>query len=229
MAQSVQHMSKRIDRAEQNQKTFFQNASHELRTPLMSIQGYAEGLDAGVVKNQKKAYEIIRKESDKMSRLVDEILFLSKMDTKTLHIEKELFDCKELLYDTSWQIHSLAKQQGIVITHHLPAEPVFIRASYELMERAVLNILTNALRYAKSAITLTCSVEKTNVRISIANDGEEIAAQDIPHVFDRFFKGEKGQFGIGLAITSDIMKEHNGSISVQSQTGETMFTMQIPL
>ncbi|EDT70528.1 putative periplasmic sensor signal transduction histidine kinase [Clostridium perfringens D str. JGS1721] len=108
VAKTVQEMSKMISQVEESQKQFFQNASHELRTPLMSIQGYAEGIKSDVIKNKKRAAEIIIKESEKMSSLVNEILFLSKLEVYEGNVNKELIDIKELIYDCSWNIKSIA-------------------------------------------------------------------------------------------------------------------------
>ncbi len=219
---SVKEMSNMIDRANDSQKQFFQNASHELRTPLMSIQGYAEGIAGGVYKYNKKAAEVIVKQSKRMTSLVDELLLLSKMDTNAqLNIEK--LDLKELLYDCTWRIKADCDKKGIMIEHQMDKESLFIMADEEKLDRALSNILTNAVRYARSKITVVCKKEADAFRIEISNDGKPVLKKDLPYIFDRFYKGEGGNFGIGLAIVYEIIKQHNGSIDVRSDDCGTCF------
>lgn len=229
VAQSIEDMSRGIDVAEQNQKRFFQNASHELRTPLMSIQGYAEGLEKGILKDRQKAHAILLKESKKMSKLVDEILFLSKMESQSLPVEQEEFDFKELVYDVCWQMKDLADTQGIELELQMPEEALYMVAIYEYMERAVQNLLTNALRYAERYIVLTCVKAEDQIILRIFNDGEKIPEDQISHVFDRFYKGKGGQSGIGLAIVQEIVNLHKGSIAIQSIEQGTEFCLRMPM
>lgn len=223
---SVKEMSNMIGRANDSQKQFFQNASHELRTPLMSIQGYAEGIAKGVYKDNKKAAEVIVKQSKKMASLVDELLLLSKMDTNAqLNIER--LDLKELLYDCTWRIKEDCDKKGIKIEHQMDKESMFIMADEEKLDRALSNILTNAVRYARSRITATCKKEAHVFKIEISNDGKPVCKKDLPHIFERFYKGEGGNFGIGLAIVYEIIKQHNGSINVKSDDDLTCFTITL--
>ena len=97
------------------------------------------------------------------------------------------------------------------------------------MERAVLNILSNALRYAKAAIDITCRRDAAGVVISVKDDGSGIAPEDLPHIFERFYKGNGGNFGIGLSITQEVIQRHHGIISVNSRPGQTIFRILLPL
>lgn len=227
VAQTVQKMSAMIERAEESQKYFFQNASHELRTPLMSIQGYAEGIHTGVI-NEKKASDIIIKESEKMSSLVDEILFLSKMDTDDLQMQYEEINLKELLYDCSWRIKAAADKNNISISHHFDQNLSPIQGDEKLLERAFVNILANAARYAKSCIEIYCHQKKEFIEIQIQDDGKGIKEEDLPHIFERFYKGDDGNTGIGLSITKDIVQKHHAQIFVQSNHG-AVFTILFPV
>lgn len=229
VAKTVQEMSKMISQVEESQKQFFQNASHELRTPLMSIQGYAEGIKSDVIKNKKRAAEIIIKESEKMSSLVNEILFLSKLEVYERNVNKELIDIKELIYDCSWNIKSIADKKMISIEHLLLKEKTFVYGDEGNLERAFLNILSNAVRYAKKKIKIICEKDGGDILIKIIDDGDGISKEDLPHVFERFYKGKGGNFGIGLSITNEIISQHNGEISVYSDLGNTEFNIRIPI
>lgn len=227
VAHTVQKMSVMIDRAEESQKHFFQNASHELRTPLMSIQGYAEGIQSGII-NEKKASDIIIRESEKMSSLVDEILFLSKMDTDDLQMQYEKINLKELLYDCSWRIKSAADKNNIDISHHFDDDLPMIDGDEKLLERAFVNILANAVRYAKSRIEIHCRKQDEFIKIQIQDDGKGISTEDLPHIFERFYKGHDGNTGIGLSITKDIIHKHQARISAENNSG-AVFSILFPM
>lgn len=228
VASTMQAMAKMIDRAEESQRQFFQNASHELRTPLMSIQGYAEGIYSGVIKNEMKASEIILSESQKMSALVDEILFLSKMDLDAFKEHREKICVQELLYDCSTFIKNLADQAQISIDHHFSTDKLFIFGDEKLLERAISNILSNAVRYARQSIAIFCDSNDPWIIIKITDDGEGISPNELPHIFERFFKGKGGNFGIGLSIAHDIVDAHGGTITATSDNGITEFTITLP-
>lgn len=227
VAKTVDNMSKMIDNAENSQKKFFQNASHELRTPLMSIQGYAEGIKSGVIKDDK-ALSVIIKESERMSNLVNEILFLSKMEMEEAQINNDVLDVREFIYDFSWSIKGSADKKNIDIEHKLIDEDIEVYGDEQRLERAFLNILSNAVRYAKSKITISLKSNDDNFIIEITDDGDGISPKDLPHIFERFYKGNGGNFGIGLSITKDIIKQHGGNISVLSEVGKTSFIVELP-
>ncbi|SHI19909.1 sensor histidine kinase [Sporanaerobacter acetigenes] len=228
VAKTVQKMSKMIDQAEESQKQFFQNASHELRTPLTSIQGYAEAIESGVIKDNKKSASIIINESKKMSSLVDEILFLSRMDMDHRKMNQEIIELKELIYDCSWRIKGNADKRNLNIEHVFLEDNAYIFGDEQRLERAFLNVISNAIRYAKTTIKIICEGKEKNIVISIIDDGNGISNKDLPHIFERFYKGEDGNFGIGLSITREIINEHGGNIDVISQKGNTKFVISIP-
>lgn len=228
MAETVFDLSSRIAKAEQTQKQFFQNASHELRTPLMSIQGYAEGIHIGVLKNPQASAAVILRESKKMSALVDDILFLSKMDVQAQPLHLETIDLKELLYDCSWSIESAATQRNIKLIHSFTEDKLPLCADELLLRRAFGNLLSNALQYAHSRIELHLYVHQQSVIIQIIDDGDGFDEKDQPHLFERFYKGPQGNFGIGLAITKDIITGHHGNITAERIDDVTVFTVTLP-
>lgn len=225
---TVKQMSDMIEEAEDKQKQFFQNASHELRTPLMSIQGYAEGIASGVMKDSKKSAEVIMKESEKMTFLVDEILFLSRMDINSHSKVFENLDIKELLYACSWNIKGMADSRNIKIEHEFINERPIVSGDEKQLERAFSNVLSNAIRYADTFIKISCNFRDGQVFISVIDDGEGISKEELPHVFERFYKGKKGHFGIGLSITQRVIDQHKGEVTAESQKGHTEFKFVLP-
>lgn len=227
VADTVQEMSNMIEQSQASQRYFFQNSSHELRTPLMSIQGYAEAIKEGIGTNPKESAQIILDESQRMTKLVDDILLLSKLEGSQSQLHIEEIDTKELILDCSWRLKSLADEHSLNFVHQLE-DHLFIQGDEEKLERAITNILSNAIRYARSTITI-CSLEIDDcVQIIIKNDGPQIPEKDLEHIFDRFYKGQGGQHGIGLAITKEIISIHDGDILVTSTPDQTVFTLTFP-
>ena len=217
-----------IEKEAERQQTFFQNASHELKTPLMAIQGYAEGIQAGVM-DTGSAAEVILAESDRMTELVDELLDISKIDMGRQPLTLSEMDVRELLYDSMRAVEPIAAGGGITITPDFPETPVMVSCDDTRLRRAVTNILSNGVRYARSQLRLTCRTDKRHVMIQIQDDGDGIAEADLPHIFDRFYMGKSGKSGIGLALTKEIIHLHKGTIRAYNGDGGAVFEISIPV
>ena len=216
-----------IEKEAERQQTFFQNASHELKTPLMAIQGYAEGIQAGVM-DAGGAAEVILEESDRMTELVEELLDISKIDMGRQRLTLSETDIRELLYDGIRAVEPIAAC-GIAIVPDFPEEPIIVKCDDVQLRRAVTNILSNGLRYARSELRLTCRTDKRHVTIRIQDDGDGIAEEDLPHIFDRFYMGKSGKSGIGLALTKEIGHLHKGTIRAYNGDTGAVFEISIPV
>ena len=216
-----------IEKEAERQQTFFQNASHELKTPLMAIQGYAEGIQAGVM-DTGSAAEVILEESDRMTELVEELLDISKIDMGRQPLTLSEMDVRELLYDSIRAVEPTAAG-GIAIVPDFPEEPVMVSCDDTRLRRAVTNILSNGVRYARSQLHLTCRPDKRNVIIRIQDDGDGIAEGDLPHIFERFYMGKSGKSGIGLALTREIIHLHKGTIRARNGDTGAVFEISIPV
>ena len=217
-----------IEKEAERQQTFFQNASHELKTPLMAIQGYAEGIQAGVM-DAGGAAEVILAESDRMTELVDELLDISKIDMGRQPLTLSEMDVRELLYDSIRAVEPAAAAGGIAIVPDFPEEPVMVSCDDTRLRRAVTNILSNGVRYARSELRLTCRTEKRHATIRIQDNGDGIAEADLPHIFDRFYMGKSGKSGIGLALTKEIIHLHKGTIRAYNGDTGAVFEITIPV
>ena len=216
-----------IEKEAERQQTFFQNASHELKTPLMAIQGYAEGIQAGVM-DTGGAADVILEESDRMTELVEELLDISKIDMGRQRLTLSETDIRELLYDGIRAVEPIAAG-GITIVPDFPEEPVMVSCDDTQLRRAVTNILSNGVRYARSELRLTCRADKRHVTIRIQDDGDGIAEEDLPHIFDRFYMGKSGKSGIGLALTREIIHLHRGTIRAYNGETGAVFEISIPV
>lgn len=219
LLEESQAMADRIHHAEESQAQFFQNASHELRTPLMSIQGYAEALQEGLIA-EHVALPIIHQESQRMKQLVDDIMLISRLDAN-LEAKQEEVSLKELLHLSYEHFLEIAKQKNLQLQINQEEQDQFLLGDEALLMRVMSNIISNSLRYANTYICL----ERQGKTIVITNDGPKIPEQDLPHIFERFYKGTGGQTGIGLAMVQEIMKQHHGQVSVYSDHNKTQFRL----
>ena len=217
-----------IEKEAERQQTFFQNASHELKTPLMAIQGYAEGIQAGVM-DTGSAAEVILSESERMTGLVNELLDISKIDMGRQQLNLSMVDVRELLYDSIRAVEPAASAGGIAIVPDFPETPVMVSCDDTRLRRAVTNILSNGVRYAHSQLHLTCRTDKRHVTIRIQDDGDGIAEEDLPHIFDRFYMGKSGKSGIGLALTKEIVHLHKGTVRAYNGDSGAVFEITLPM
>jgi len=219
LAVSMNNMSNMLNAYENNQKQFFQNVSHELRTPLMSIQGYAEGILEDVL-DKKEASEVILSESERMGSLVSQLLYVSRMDSGLDAIDITSFSIKNMLYDSAWRVKILADKSGKEIILNFPEADTKMQSDEEKLQRAIDNILFNCIRHASTKVTVGYTVVGGNIEITISDDGSGIANTDLPHIFERFYKGINGNSGLGLAISKDIAEKLGGSIKADNILGK---------
>ncbi len=211
-------MGKKIETDQNRQKQFFENASHELKTPLMSIQGYAEGLEAGITAPEK-ATKVILSETDKMTGLVNDILSLSRLESGAYKLKKENISMPDFLSEC------LTSMEGSIYERRLhvgfDVAPFVIEADRVQFEKAVRNILTNAIRYAKSEIRIFYDGKK----LVIWDDGTPISPESLKHLFERFYTGPNGNTGIGMSLTKEIVEQHGWKIKAENTASGAQFVI----
>lgn len=212
---SVNRMAGNLKRSEKRTLYFFQNASHDLRTPLMSICGYAQGIQCGVITDTKKAAGIILKESSRMTGLVEDILMLSRMDSRVFELDMVSVPLKPFLEEQT-KIMS-GRTDGTKLEMEENSPDVFAEADVQLLTRIVQNILANCMRYAESRVLIRTVSENDSAEVCVEDDGPGISAKDLPHVFERFYKGDGGKFGIGLSVARSGMEYMGGTVSVENR------------
>ncbi len=227
LSQSILRMSERLQASDRSQRDFLQNASHELRTPLMSIQGYAEGIMNGIVPDVKKAAGIINSESLRLNDLVKELLMLSRIESRTAEQKPARLDLCELLPEFVQRLGGIEMMQKKKISLSLPQQPAIVTADEELLGCSVMNIISNCMRYAKAQIDVSLFLQHAAVVIRIQDDGPGISEEDLPHLFERFYKGKGGNFGLGLAISKSAVQSLGGEI--RAYNGETGAVFEITL
>jgi len=214
---------------DKEQKTFFQNASHELRTPLMSIQCHAEGISFGIME-PKKASETILQETSRLSELVTDLLYISKIDNITKVYTAGKADLPAIIRSCAERQLPVAGKKNIKFSFDFNEPAIEYECVGELISRAVDNLISNAIRYASSEIVLSCQKGHDNITICVKDDGKGIEPESVPRIFERFYKGQDGSHGIGLSIVKSIVEQHHGSIAAKNtENGGAMFIITLPL
>lgn len=220
-------MANKLETHDRAQKTFLQNASHEFRTPLMSIQSYAEGIKYDVIDGNTAA-NIIISEANRMTHLVEDLLYLSRLDAIEENYNYTLIDFAELLNNCIERINGIAISSNIIILTNNNKEIIKVYGDEEKLSRAVINIVSNCIRYATSIVEIhIMRIEASRINLTICDDGPGFDINDLPHIFDRFYKGKKGNFGLGLAISKNIIERHNGKITAENSPKGAIFTIEL--
>ena len=225
---SINRMSARLEASDKVQKAFLQNASHELRTPLMSIQGYAEGIARGIVPDVGEAAGIIENESRRLNTLVEELLTLSRIESRASDRSAGALNLCDVITEYAQRLGGVAVKMDRHLRLSLPESPVWVLADNTLLSQAVTNIVSNCLRYAGTAVTVALLREGAFAVINVSDDGEGIPPQDIPHLFERFYKGKGGNFGLGLAIAKSAVEAMGGSVTARNGAAGAVFEIKLP-
>lgn len=214
---AMNRMSDQLMRSDQSQKNFFQNVSHELRNPLMSISGYAQGIEQGVFQPPKDAAHTILTESLRLTEVVNSLLTLSRLESGQQNTDLGPVRVVEVIEDCLDRLNGLAVQRGISLILVPFERSIMVYGEEELLGKILENLLTNAIRYAKTTVAISVKAEKRQVSISVSDDGDGIDEKDLPHLFERCYKGRGGNFGIGLAIAHSAAEKMGGHLEAANQ------------
>lgn len=230
----------RSRKLEQMRTEFVSNVTHELRTPLTSIKGFAETLLEGALDDAETARHfvgIIKKESDHLSQLIEDILDLSRIESGRWKLKKEPVNLAVLAQDTAVRLKPKAGNQGVSLTVDAPADLPMVPGDAHRLAQVLINLVDNALKYtpAGGAVTVTVADAGPLVSVRVTDTGAGIPKADLPRIFERFYRVDKartratGGTGLGLAIVKHIVDAHGGTIGVVSDTGQgATFTFSLP-
>jgi signal transduction histidine kinase len=234
------HLKKSIEQQQQYErarKQLIASISHDLRTPLASIKGYVEGLEDGIAKNeemQKRYYSVIKSKTDQLDRLIEDLFEFSKFELEQLSIDKNLVNSREF-FDEAFHNAQLDYQEvELVLAEPLPA--VSLKIDSGRMKQVMANLVDNAVKYGGTNILLKVEMQGGYLHVSLKDNGPGIAEEDLPFIFNPFFRGEKsrsresGGTGLGLAIVKYIVNAHGGEIQAVSEQGKgSEFIFTLPL
>lgn len=239
---AVLHDTTEQEKEERERRLFVSNVSHELRTPLTSVKSYLEALDEGAL-SEPVAPDFIKvslDETNRMMRMVTDLLHLSRIDNATSHLDVELINFTAFItfiLNRFDKIRAQDEEKKYELVRDYPITSVWIEIDTDKMTQVIDNILNNAIKYSPDGGKITVSMKTTDDQmiLSISDQGLGIPKEDLPKIFDRFYRVDKarsraqGGTGLGLAIAKEIIKQHNGFIWAKSEYGKgSTFTIVLP-
>ena len=227
LSKSINHMAKEISAADKLKNDFISTVSHELRTPLTAIKGWGETIlqvsETDPVLT-KRGMNVIIDEATRLSGIVEELLDFSRIQSGRLTLKIEKMDILAELDETVFAFKDRATREGIDLIYNAPDLPAPMDGDPDRIKQVFVNIIDNALKYTNQGgkITVTAEIADDKIKISVEDTGCGISAEDIPHVKEKFYKANMTIHGsgIGLAVSDEIVKMHNGTLDIYSVLGE---------
>lgn len=237
LSKAFNEMATAIQQEDEKQKSFLATVSHELRTPISYIKGYSEAIQNGYVEGQEReeAMELINREANRMERLTNELLQLVRKESQKLDLFPIVLS--ETIREVLKLLETIAREKNITVIQSFD-ENIIVEGDEEKLKQIFINVIENAIRYSNegSKVEITSYVEKNVANIEIQDFGIGIPEEDLPHVTERFFRVNKarsrfdGGAGLGLSIVEQLVKQHGGTLSIESQLGEgTRVKITLPL
>ena len=237
LARAFNQMSAQVDRSSRSMRQLLADVSHELKTPLTSIQGFSQALADGVVADPSEAQRlagVVHEESERMRALVDDLLYLSRIESGELHLERDRVDLNALLAGTVRRLRYQAEAGEVDVRLELAGPPA--HGDERRLEQVFANLLDNAIRFAPagSAVLVGTARDDGFVVTEVENGGPTIPPEELSHLFDRFYQVDRartssGHSGLGLAIVGELVQAHGGTVDVRSSAEEgTVFTVRLP-
>ncbi|MCC6382457.1 MAG: HAMP domain-containing histidine kinase [Dehalococcoidia bacterium] len=238
LAANFNRMTEEVQRSQQTLRDFLANISHELKTPLTSIRGFSEAMLDGTIDDPggiERSARVINDESNRVLRLVEGLLDLSRIESGQLPMRQEEFDLQELMEHVG-EVFALRSEETGVRLEIRPGSKAIIRGDFDRLEQVLNNLLDNAFRHTPPGGRVrvaTRHVQEGLVQVTVTDTGKGIAAADVPHLFERFYRASNGSgakgYGLGLAITREIVRAHGGDIWATSEPGRgTAFVFTLP-
>jgi signal transduction histidine kinase len=237
LAASFNQMSADLAQATEQRRQMTADIAHDLRTPLSVILGYMEALSTGKLQPTPETFDVMYAKGQHLQHLIDDLRILALADAGELTLTRRPVEARALLEHTALAYQVLAREKGLQLSVESQDDLPLIDVDPERISQVLNNLVSNALRHTPEGGQIVLLAEKgeSAVILQIRDNGAGINAEDLPHIFDRFYRGDKarrqsGESGLGLAIAKSIVEAHGGTISVTSSTGEgTTFVLSLPL
>jgi len=240
LGESFNEMADEINALEQSRRSFVANVSHELRSPLTSMRGFLEAMQDGTIppEDQGKYLDIVIGECKRMTGMVNDLLDLARIESGAYELKIEPFDINELVIRTLLTFEARVNARHIEVDMDFQNERTLVEGDSAQIAQVIRNLVDNAIKFSPEGgkLTLGIRADKGRAIVSVKDEGEGIREEDLPYVFDRFFKGEKAHTpagsstGLGLSIVRRIMEQHGQEITAASPPGEgACFTFTLKL
>jgi signal transduction histidine kinase len=234
LGQAFNRMIAQLRATERMRTDFVSNVSHELRTPLTAVKGLVETLRDGAVDDRQvrdRFLATIEDETDRLIRLVNDLLVLSKADSQALKLKQEPLDVRDLVGRSVHKLAPQVEEKGILVEVSASEEPQWVLADADRIEQVLVNLLDNAIKYSPEGGRITVAIDEGSpapglVSITVRDEGVGIPAGDLPRVFERFYRVDRarsrdgGGSGLGLSIAKAIVEAHGGEITLRSEEGQ---------
>jgi len=238
LAQTFNSMASQLEKAEQLRRNMVADVAHELRTPLSNVRGYLEAIRDGVVKPDAATICSLEEEATLLSRLVDDLQELSLAEAGKLELACQAEDIAEVVKQTVAVVQAQAAAKGVSVPIDLPDKLPLVNIDSRRISQVLRNLLENAVAHTDKgdAITVIARQQNNWVKVSVVDTGEGIPAEDLPNIFERFYRVDKsrtratGGSGLGLTIAKRLVEARGGKIEVQSELGKgSRFSFTVPV
>jgi signal transduction histidine kinase len=237
LARAFNRMSESLEQIENLRRTLMIDVAHELRTPLTNIRGYLEALNDGILPPKAETFSLLQRETLRLAQLVEDVLKLAKADAAQGSLKLENIDLNEIVNKALETFSPTFAKNSITVRVHLPEESVRVMADRDRMTRVLRNLTDNASQYTPKNGEVEVRIEtgSETVRIDYRNSIDELIPQDLPHIFERFYRGEKsrsrqhGGAGIGLAIVKELVEAHGGRVGAELVEERIRIRVELPL
>ncbi len=247
LGQAFNRMAEKLEQVETERQTqdqrrdhFLTSISHELRTPLTAMQGFLEALQDGLVRDEssrQRYYQVMYQEAMYLNRLVDDLMDLMKLEKGEVTLDAHLVRLEEIAEKVAFTLESAIKEKGNQIEVDYPPDLPLLSADSLRLEQIFVNLIHNANKFTENGtIRIHISADEQNMKITVSDTGIGIPSHDLPKIWERFFKVNRGRSkkeggtGLGLAIVKELVELHQGDIRVESELGKgTTFAISLPL
>ena len=240
LAAALNYMAGELDSLEQKRNRFISDVSHELRSPMTSMLGFVEAVVDGTLPPEKQRYylSLVAEEIKRLSRLVADLLDVSRLEMGERKMNFAKYDLADNAATVLISLEQRINDKALDVSFESEEERLFVCADADAMYRVLYNLIENAVKFSKQGgkLSVTLSIEEGRVRCEIYNEGIGISKEDLPNIFDRFYKSDKSRgedkkgVGLGLYFVKTIVSAHGGEIRAESREGiDTRFIMELPL
>ena len=236
LARAFNRMAESLEEIERLRRTLMIDVAHELRTPLTNIRGYLEALNDRVLPPSDKTFSLLQDETLRLVQLVEDVLQLARADASHGNLKFERTDLKEMIDTTVKSFLRQISQKSVTVNVHIPEKSPTVSLDKDRIARVIRNLTDNAVRYApeKDDIQIRIESDPRKVRIEFINKGGDLTSEDLPYIFERFYRGEKsrsrqhGGAGIGLAIVKELVEAHQGTVGAELTNGRFRIWFELP-
>ena len=239
LGDSINSMADALSELETSRRSFVANVSHELRSPLTSMQGYVQGLMDGTIPESEREHYmgVVMDETRRLTALVNDLLSLSRMESGKAPLNRQSYDICEQLRRILIGFEGRIDKKNADVDIEIPDEQTYVLADRDRINQVLTNLIDNAVKFMPvegGILRLRLMQEGMQVKVVVGDNGSGIAPEDMPHVFERFYKADKAHTsgmgtGLGLSIVKSILDQHGARITVQSGEGGTEFAFALPV